>query len=70
MREGKGRWFSFPIDYPIRSGSPPVAVNEEREVSVVEKEFAIEAFDGDGTNVFASDEVQGGVGMVKERLSL
>ena len=57
MGKGKGRRLPLPVDYPIRAGSPTIAIYEEREVGVVEEEFAVEAFDRYRNNVFASNEV-------------
>jgi hypothetical protein len=58
------------LDLPVRAGSPAIAVDEEAEVGVVEKKFAVQALDVDGFDVFLSgDEVQGGVGLVEEGLT-
>lgn len=63
-------WLAFPIDAPVRPSSPAVPVNEEGEVGIMEEELAIESFDRDGDYVFAGDEIERGIGMVKKWLSL
>ena len=70
MREGKGLRTTFPIYYPVRSRPPTVAIHKEREVGVMEKELAIEPLNGDRNNVFASDEIERGIGVIKKRLRL
>ena len=70
MREGKGLRTTFPIYYPVRSRPPTIAIHKEREVSVMEKKFTIEPLDGDRHNVFPSDEIERGIGMIEKRLRL
>lgn len=70
MREGKGLRPTFPIYHPVRSRPPTISIHKERKVSVVEKKFAIEPFDRDRNDILASDEVEGGIGVVKKRLGL
>ena len=70
MREGKCLRTAFPIYYPVRSRPPAVPIHEEREVSIVEKELAIEALDRDRNDVFASDKIERGVGVIEKRLGL
>jgi hypothetical protein len=58
IRESKALWQAFPINSPIRSGPPTIAVDEERKLGVVQEELAVEAFDMDWPNIFlSSDEV-------------
>ena len=68
MREGKGLRPTFPVYHPIRSRPPAVPVYKKREVSVVEKKFTIEPLDRDGNDVLASDEIEGGIGVIEKRL--
>lgn len=70
MREGKGLRPTFPIYHPVRSRPPTISIHKEREVSVMEKKFAIEAFDRDRDDIFASDEIQRGIGVIEKRLGL
>lgn len=55
---------SFPVDEPVLSGSPAVPVDKEREIRVVEKEFAIESFDGYRYIVFPFDKIQRRIGVI------
>ena len=60
---------SFPVDSPVGSRSPTVAIHEERELRVIEKELAVETFDVNRSNVLlASHEVQRSIGLIKQRL--
>lgn len=61
---------TFPINHPVRSRSPTISVYKEREVSVMEKKFAIEPLDRDRDDVLASDEIEGSVGVIQKRLGL
>lgn len=70
MREGKRLRPTFPIDHPIRSRPPTISIYKEREVSVVEKKLAIEPFDRDGNDIFASDKIERGIGVIEKRLGL
>ncbi len=70
MREGKGLRPTFPIYNPVRSRPPAISIHKEGEVSVVEKEFAIEPFDRNGDDIFASDKIKRGIGVVEKRLGL
>ena len=70
MREGKGLRPAFPIYHPIRSRPPTISIYKEREVSVVQKELAIETFDRDRDNIFPSDEIKRCIGVIKKRLGL
>ena len=70
MREGKGLRPTFPVYHPVGSRPPTISIHKEREVSVVEKKFAIEPFDGDRDVIFACDEVERGVGVIEKRLGL
>jgi len=45
---------TFPINSPIRSSSPTIAVNEERELGIIEEEFAIESLNVYWSNAFFS----------------
>ncbi len=65
MRQREIHRLSFPADEPIRPSSPPVAVDEERELRIVQEKFAVESFDGDGHVVLAGDKVQRGIGEIK-----
>ena len=70
MRERKGLRTTFPIYHPVRSRSPTVSIHKEREVGVVKEKFAIEPLDRDWNDVFASDEIERGIGVIEERLGL
>ena len=70
MGEGKCCRFSFPIYQPIWSSPPTVAIDEEREVRIMEEEFAIEPFNRDRYYVFSCDKVKRCVCVVQQRLSL
>ena len=70
MREGKSLRTTFPIYHPVRSRPPTVTIHKEREVSVVKKKFAIEPLDGDRNDVFASNEIERGIGVIEKRLGL
>ena len=62
---------SLPLNLPVLSSSPAVAVDEEGEVGVVEQELAVQALDVDWLDVlFSCDEVKRGIGLVQERLAL
>jgi hypothetical protein len=52
--EGECVWVALPRDPPIWTGSPPVAVHEEREITVVEEEFTIHTLYMNRLNVFFS----------------
>lgn len=59
VAEGEGLGCAFPLDLPVGSCSPAVAVDEKAEIGVVEEELAVETFDVDGPNVFlAGDEIK------------
>ena len=70
MRECESLRSAFPIYHPVRSRPPTVSIYEEREVSVMEKKFAIEPLDRDRDDVFASDEIERGIGVIEKRLGL
>ena len=70
MRKGKGLRPTFPIYNPVRSRPPTISIHKEGEVSVVEKKFAIEPFDRNGNDIFASDEIERGIRVVEKRLGL
>lgn len=70
MREGKGLRPTFPIYNPVRSRPPTISIHKEREVGVVEKKFTIEPFDGNRDDIFASDEIERGIGVVEKGLGL
>lgn len=70
MREGKGLRPTFPIYDPIRSRPPTIPIHKEREVSVVEQEFTVKPFDRDRNDIFASDEIERGIGVIEKRLGL
>lgn len=70
MREGKGVRPTFPVYHPIRSSPPTISIDKEREVSVVEKKFAIESFDRDRDDIFTSDEIERGICVIEKRLRL
>lgn len=69
--EREALWQALPVDPPVRSCAPAIAVDEERELRVVEQELAVETLDVDGANVLLPrDEVERRVGLVEERLRL
>ena len=70
MRERKGLRPTFPIYYPVRSRPPTISIYKEREVSVVKEKLAVESFDGYRDDIFASDEIERGVGVIEKRLGL
>lgn len=70
MREGEGLRPTLPIYYPVGSRPPTISIHEEREVSVVEKKFAIEPLDRNWNDVFASDKIERGIGVIEKRLGL
>lgn len=70
MREGKGLRPTFPIYHPVRSRAPTVSIYKEGEIGVVEKKFAVEPFDRDRNDVFASDEIERGIGVIEKGLGL
>ena len=45
-----------------------MAVDKEREISIMEEEFTVKSFDGDRNYVFAGHEVQRGIGMIEKGL--
>lgn len=45
---------ALPGDLPIRTSTPTITVNEEREIAVVQEEFPIHPFDMDRSHVFFS----------------
>ena len=70
MGEGKGLRPTFPVYDPVRSRSPTIPIHKEREVSVVEQKFTVEPFDRDRNDIFASDEIERGIGVIEKWLSL
>ena len=70
MRERKGLRPTFPVYHPVRSRPPTISIYKEREVSVVEKKFAVEPFDRYRDDIFAGDEIERGVGVIEKRLGL
>ena len=56
---------SFPLDLPILSRSPPIAVDKEGEVRIVEEELAVQTLDVDRLDVLLScNEVQRGISLI------
>lgn len=71
IRQSKRGRSSLPSNLPVRTSAPPVAVDKERVLAVVEQELAVEAVDGDGLDgLLAGDEFEGRVGGVEQRLGL
>jgi hypothetical protein len=71
VAEGEGLGSAFPLYLPVRSCAPPVAIDEEAEIGVVEEEFAVQTLDMDGTNVlFAGHEIKRCISLVQEGLTL
>lgn len=68
MREGKSLRPTFPIYHPVRSLPPTISVDEEREIGVVEKKFAIEPFDGDRDDILTKDKIERGIGVIEKWL--
>ena len=68
MGQCKSLRFAFPRDEPVRSSSPSIPIDEERKFRVVQEEFPVEPFDGNGHVVLAGDEIQRGIREVQERL--
>jgi hypothetical protein len=52
VAEGKSLWGAFPLDLPVGSCAPAVAVDEEAEIGVVKQEFSVEALDMYGPDIF------------------
>lgn len=58
IRQRKGLRLPFPGDLPIGTCTPPVPIDEERELRVIEKKLAVETLEMDGFDVFfACDEI-------------
>ena len=56
---------SFPLNLPVLSRSPPVAIDKEGEVGVVEEELAVQTLYVDRFDILLScDKVQGSVSLV------
>lgn len=70
MREREGLRTTFPVYYPVGSRPPTISIHEKREVSVMEKKLAIEPLDRDWNDVFASDKIERGIGVIEKRLGL
>ena len=69
VRQSKRGRLSLPRDFPIRPGSPSVSIDKKGEIRVAEEKFAIESLNVDRLGVlFACNEIEGGIGLVKERL--
>ncbi len=59
----------FPVDHPVGSRPPAIAIDKQRELAVVEQKLAVESLDVDRLEVlFARHEIERGVGLVKQRL--
>src|ERR1700753_188304 len=71
IEKGK-RWrVPFPVDDPIASCPPAVAVDEEAVISVAEQELRSNTLDMDGFDVLLLlHKVERCVGLVKQRLFL
>ena len=54
VRQGEALRLPFPVNSPIWSGSPSIAVDEERELRIIEQELAIEALNMDWSDVLLS----------------
>lgn len=63
-------WCALPLNLPVLASAPAVSIDEEAEIGVVEKEFAVQSLDMDGFDVLlARDKVKRCVGLVEEGLS-
>lgn len=59
----------FPIDPPVWSRSPTIAVNKERKLGIIEKKFAVETLDMYWPDIFFTcDEIQRRICLVEKRL--
>src|SRR4051812_46374909 len=54
VRECKALWLTFPVDSPVRSCTPTIPIDKEREIGVVEEKFAVETLDVDWSNILLS----------------
>ena len=67
--ECEGLRCTLPLNLPVGSCPPAVAVHEEAEVGIVEKEFAVQTLDVNRFHVFfASNKVERSIGLVEESL--
>lgn len=70
VAQGKSLGSAFPLDLPVGSCTPAIAIHEEAEIGVVEEEFAVKTLDVDGPDVlFTRHKVKGSVSLVQERLT-
>lgn len=70
VAQGKSLWPTLPANEPIRPRPPPMPVNKKRVLRIMQKKLAIQSFNRDGHNFFPADEIEGGVGLVEQRLRL
>ena len=71
VRQRERLRLSLPGDAPIGSGAPPVPIDEEGEIGVIEQELAVQALDMDRFRLLlARHEVQRSVRLVEQRLGL
>ena len=71
VRQRERLRLSLPGDAPIGSGAPPVPIDEEGEIGVIEQELAVQALDMDRFRLLlARHEVQRRVRLVEQRLGL
>ena len=71
VRQRERLRLSLPGDAPIGSGAPPVPIDEEGEIGVIEQELAIQTLDMDRFRLLlARHEVQRRVRLVEQRLGL
>lgn len=65
--QSKCLWSSFPGDLPVLSSSPPIPIDEETEVRIVEQELAVKTLNMNWLDIFFScDEVKGRVCLVEK----
>ena len=61
---------AFPLDLPVGSCSPAIAIHKEAEIRVIEQELPVQTFYMDGLYALLSrDEVERGVSLVEQRLA-
>lgn len=67
IEDGERLWIAFPVDHPITSSTPAIAIDKEAVVSVAQQELGGNALDVDRFDVLlALDEVERRVGLVEQ----
>lgn len=70
MRQCKVVGPPFPVDDPVRPRPPPVAIDEEGEVGIMQQELAIQPFNGHWNVILSGHKIQRSVGIIQKRLRL